>query len=166
MSKKTLYTGIAATVALLVVGVFFILGVPFSASTIDKQVAGGQPAAVAQSAAGQIATQDTAAGAGEAAKVGDTVSVNYTGKLADGTVFDSSEGKDPITFTLGSGQIIPGFEQGIIGMQVGGKRVLTIPPSLAYGPDDYGPIPGNSTLTFEVELVSIGTTTGTSTQQQ
>ena len=166
MSKKTLYTGIAATVALLVVGVFFILGVPFSASTIDKQVAGGQPAAVAQSAAGQIATQDTAAGAGEAAKVGDMVSVNYTGKLADGTVFDSSEGKDPITFTLGSGQIIPGFEQGIIGMQVGGKRVLTIPPSLAYGSDDYGPIPGNSTLTFEVELVSIGTTTGTSTQQQ
>jgi FKBP-type peptidyl-prolyl cis-trans isomerase len=155
MSKKTLYTGIASTVALLVVGVFFILGVPFSASTIDNQVAGAQPAAVAQPAAGQVAAQDTAAGAGEAAKVGDTVSVNYTGKLADGTVFDSSEGKEPITFTLGSGEIIPGFEQGIIGMQVGGKRVLTIPPSLAYGPDDYGPIPGNSTLTFEVELVSI-----------
>lgn len=155
MSKKTLYTGIAATVALLVVGVFFIIGVPFSASVIDDQVAGGQPAAVAQSAAGQASAQDTVAGTGEAAKAGDTVSVNYTGKLADGTVFDSSEGKEPITFTLGSGEIIPGFEQGIIGMQVGGKRVLTIPPSLAYGPDDYGPIPGNSTLTFEVELVSI-----------
>jgi FKBP-type peptidyl-prolyl cis-trans isomerase len=155
MAKSTLYTGIAVTVTLLVVGIFFILGVPFSSSTIDENVAGRQGAPAAAQDSGQVAIQETAVGTGEAAKAGDTVSVNYTGKLSDGTVFDSSEGKEPITFALGSGQIIPGFEQGVIGMQVGGKRVLTIPPSLAYGPNDYGPIPGNSTLTFEIELVSI-----------
>jgi FKBP-type peptidyl-prolyl cis-trans isomerase len=151
MSKKNLYTGIAVTVTLLVVGVFFILGVPFSTSSINNQAAVGQ--ATASSA--QVAAQDEVMGAGTAAKSGDTVTVNYTGKLQDGTVFDTSEGKAPISFTLGQGQVIPGFEQGIVGMQVGGKRVITIPPSLAYGPNDYGPIPGNSTLTFEVELVSI-----------
>lgn len=155
MTKKNLYTGIAVTVTLLVVGVFFILGVPFSSSSIDNKVAPAQNAAAAQAGADQVAVQDEAVGTGAAAKNGDTVSINYTGKLQDGTVFDSSEGKDPITFTLGANQVIPGFEQGIAGMQVGGKRVLTIPPSLAYGPNDYGPIPGNSTLTFEVELVSI-----------
>jgi FKBP-type peptidyl-prolyl cis-trans isomerase len=158
MNKNTLYTGIAVTVTLLVVGVFFILGVPFSSSSINNQVSTGQQAqtvAATQAGAGQVAIQDEVAGTGAAAKSGDTVSINYTGRLADGTVFDTSEGKEPITFTLGSGQVIPGFDQGITGMQVGGKRVITIPPSLAYGPNDYGPIPGNSTLTFEVELVSI-----------
>lgn len=155
MAKSTLYTGIAVTVTLLVVGIFFILGVPFSSSTIDENVAGRQGAQAAPQDGGQISIEEKSAGTGEAAKAGDTVSVNYTGRLSDGTVFDSSEGKEPLTFTLGAGQIIPGFEQGIVGMQAGGARVITIPPSLAYGPNDYGPIPGNSTLTFEVSLVSI-----------
>jgi FKBP-type peptidyl-prolyl cis-trans isomerase len=160
MTKKTLYTGIAVAVTLLVVGIFFILGVPFSASSINTEAAAGQ-----QQAGGQIAVQDSAVGTGAAAKAGDTVSVNYTGKLADGTVFDTSAGKAPISFTLGSGQVIPGFEQGIVGMRVGGKRTVTIPPSMAYGPNDYGPIPGNSTLTFDIELVSITPATSTPAAQ-
>lgn len=157
MAKKTLYTGIAVTVTLLVVGIFFILGVPFSASSLNKQAgAGQQAAAVGQAAPSeQVTTQDEVTGTGATAKAGDTVTVNYTGKLQDGTVFDTSVGKTPISFTLGSGQVIPGFEQGIAGMQAGGKRLIVIPPSLAYGAKDYGPIPGNSTLTFEIELVSI-----------
>jgi peptidylprolyl isomerase len=68
------------------------------------------------------------------AKNGDTVQVNYTGKLADGTVFDSSQGRDPLEFTLGSGNMIPGFEKAVLGMKVGEKKTVTIPSDEAYGP--------------------------------
>jgi FKBP-type peptidyl-prolyl cis-trans isomerase 2 len=68
------------------------------------------------------------------AKTGDTVQVNYTGKLADGTVFDSSEGREPYEFTLGAGQAIPGFDKAILGMKVGEKKTVTIPSDEAYGP--------------------------------
>ena len=95
------------------------------------------------------------AGAGPVAQAGQTVSVHYTGTLEDGTVFDSSIDGDPIEFQLGTGGVIPGWEEGIAGMQVGEKRILIIPPELGYGAQDYGPIPGNSTLTFEVELMEI-----------
>lgn len=100
-------------------------------------------------------------GTGEGAKQGDTVYVNYIGTLEDGTEFDNSykrgqPGKgDPIPVTLGEGQVIRGWEQGLLGMKVGEKRRLTIPPSLGYGANDYGPIPGNSTLIFETEMVAI-----------
>jgi peptidylprolyl isomerase len=67
------------------------------------------------------------------AKNGDTVQVHYTGKLADGTVFDTSVGDEPIEFTLGSGQVIPGFEKAVLGMKVGEKKTVTIPPDEAYG---------------------------------
>jgi peptidylprolyl isomerase len=69
-----------------------------------------------------------------AAKNGDTVQVNYTGKLADGTVFDSSIGREPLEFTLGEGQMIPGFEKAVLGMKVGEKKTVTIPVDEAYGP--------------------------------
>jgi FKBP-type peptidyl-prolyl cis-trans isomerase 2 len=68
------------------------------------------------------------------AKNGDTVQVNYTGKLADGTVFDSSIGREPLEFTMGAGQMIPGFEKAVFGMKVGEKKTVTIPASEAYGP--------------------------------
>ena len=94
-------------------------------------------------------------GTGREAQDGDTVSVHYTGKLDDGTKFDSSlERGEPITFPLGAGMVIPGWEEGIRGMRVGEKRNLTIPPELGYG--EYGAgdaIPPNATLHFEVELV-------------
>ena len=72
--------------------------------------------------------------AGAGAKNGDTVQVNYTGKLADGTVFDSSVGREPYEFTLGAGQAMPGFEKAVLGMKVGDKKTVTIPAAEAYGP--------------------------------
>ncbi|MBK8900134.1 MAG: FKBP-type peptidyl-prolyl cis-trans isomerase [Anaerolineaceae bacterium] len=93
-------------------------------------------------------------GTGQQAMSGDLVSVHYTGTLEDGTEFDSSEGGDPIQFVLGQGSVIPGWDEGIALMRVGGKAELVIPPALGYGDQDYGPIPGGSTLYFDVELVS------------
>jgi FKBP-type peptidyl-prolyl cis-trans isomerase len=95
-------------------------------------------------------------GDGEIAKEGDFVVVHYTGTLVDGTQFDSSRknGK-PFPFTLGKGQVISGWDQGIVGMKVGEIRRLTIPPRFAYGEKGIGPIPGNATLVFEVELLEI-----------
>lgn len=96
------------------------------------------------------------AGSGPEAEKGDIVEVDYTGTLTDGTEFDSSEGRGPIKFTLGIGQVIEGWDRGIAGMKVGGSRTLTIPPELAYGEAGYPPtIPPNATLIFDVELVSI-----------
>jgi len=91
------------------------------------------------------------------AKDGDTVSVIYTGKFANGQEFDSSakHGGDPIEFMLGKKMVIQGWDEGLQGMQVGEKRTLVIPPEIAYGKDGSGPIPPNSTLTFDVELVGL-----------
>ena len=107
---------------------------------------------------GNNANQEVSSG--ETAKSGDTVAMNYTGRLEDGTVFDSNvdpkfQHVEPFVFTLGAGQVIAGWDEGIVGMKVGEKKTLVIPPEKAYGPNDYGPIPGNSTLTFEVELFAI-----------
>ena len=99
---------------------------------------------------------DTTQGTGATAQTGDVVTVHYVGKLADGTVFDSSRKRQqPFVFILGNGQVIPGWEEGVVGMRVGGVRELIIPSTLAYGAQDLGVIPPNSTLYFEVELVSV-----------
>lgn len=99
--------------------------------------------------------QDSKIGNGDAAKAGDTLHVTYTGTLQDGTVFDSNSGKDPFSFTLGSGEVIKGWDMGLVGMKVGGVRKLTIPPSLGYGNQANAKIPANSTLLFTVELTAI-----------
>ncbi|MEK7611112.1 MAG: FKBP-type peptidyl-prolyl cis-trans isomerase [Patescibacteria group bacterium] len=98
------------------------------------------------------------AGSGPVAKNGDKLSVHYVGTLASGAKFDSSRDRGtPFTFTLGAGQVIKGWDQGMIGMQVGELRKLIIPPLLAYGETGTpgGPIPRSATLTFEVELLRI-----------
>jgi FKBP-type peptidyl-prolyl cis-trans isomerase len=94
---------------------------------------------------------------GDAAKNGDRVAVHYTGKLANGTEFDSSLKRNkPFEFVLGKGQVIKGWDQGIAGMKAGQKRKLIIPPALGYGESGSPPvIPPNATLHFDVELVSI-----------
>jgi FKBP-type peptidyl-prolyl cis-trans isomerase FkpA len=104
---------------------------------------------------------DLRAGTGAAAATGQTLSVNYTGWFYDaskadqkGLVFDSNRGKAAFTFALGTGAVIDGWDQGLPGMQVGGIRRLVIPPSLAYGSSRRGSIPPNTTLLFEVELLS------------
>jgi FKBP-type peptidyl-prolyl cis-trans isomerase FkpA len=105
---------------------------------------------------GTLVIEDLVVGTGPTAAVGDTVNVHYVGTLTNGTKFDSSYDRgQPFAFRIGAGQVIAGWEQGIPGMKVGGKRRLTIPPSLAYGNQAVGSIPPNSTLVFEVELVSI-----------
>ncbi len=90
-------------------------------------------------------------------KAGDKIAVHYTGTLTNGTKFDSSVDRgQPFTFTLGAGQVIKGWDQGLLGMKVGEIRKLIIPPSFGYGAQVQGPIPPNSTLIFEVELLEIG----------
>jgi len=100
--------------------------------------------------------EDIKEGAGEGAKNGQTVSVHYTGWLTSLKQFDSSKGRAPYSLVLGNHEVIKGWEEGLVGMKVGGKRRLTIPPELAYGPAGRPPvIPPNSTLIFEVELMGI-----------
>jgi len=97
-------------------------------------------------------------GSGDVAGAGDTVSVHYTGKFANGTKFDSSYDRNqPFEFLLGQHQVIAGWDEGVAGMKVGGKRQLIIPPDLAYGPGGTpdGTIPPNSTLYFDVELLNV-----------
>ncbi|MDO8565113.1 MAG: FKBP-type peptidyl-prolyl cis-trans isomerase [bacterium] len=101
-------------------------------------------------------TEEVSVGQGNLAEPGDTLTVHYVGRLPNGQVFDSSLDRNtPITFVLGSGQVIRGWDEGLQGMRVGGKRVITIAPDYGYGARAVGAIPANSILIFEVELVDI-----------
>lgn len=101
--------------------------------------------------------KDKKVGKGAAVKSGDAVIVHYKGWLDDGTVFDTSKkpGRKPLPFTVDRGDVIEGWEEGVKGMKVGGTRELNIPPDLGYGERGGGPIPPNSTLHFDVELLQI-----------
>jgi|TARA_B110000240_G_scaffold7439_1_gene8223 FKBP-type peptidyl-prolyl cis-trans isomerase len=106
---------------------------------------------------GELIIEDLVVGEGTEAEKNSIVTVNYTGVLTDGTKFDSSlnPGRTPFRFTVGAGQVISGWDQGVSGMKVGGKRKLTIPPNMGYGNKDMGVIPPNSTLIFEIDLLTV-----------
>ena len=103
-----------------------------------------------------LGIEDVKVGAGAEATPGRRISVHYTGTLMDGTKFDSSRDRnEPYPFVLGEREVIPGWDEGLKGMKVGGIRRLTIPPSMAYGASGSGPIPPNAALKFEVELMGV-----------
>jgi FKBP-type peptidyl-prolyl cis-trans isomerase len=166
--KKAITLGIFIVLAALIIAVGawydnYISGQ--SQQSIADQASVAQQAAQAQAQQQQqimnkLKITDLTVGTGTEAKSGDTVSVLYTGSLDDGTVFDSSakHGNTPFSFTLGVGQVIQGWDLGVAGMKVGGKRELVIPPDLGYGAQGAGGvIPPNATLHFTVELLSVGT---------
>jgi peptidylprolyl isomerase len=140
-----------------------VLVVALIAFLVYRNITTSQPGAASTAAGNMVITasglqyQDLVVGSGPEAKSGNTVSVHYTGWLADGTKFDSSLDRGtPFEFTLGAGQVIKGWDEGVVGMKVGGKRQLIIPPQLAYGSSGVGStIPPNATLTFEVQLLEI-----------
>ena len=99
--------------------------------------------------------RDLTVGTGTTLASGQTLGMRYVGSFANGEVFDSNPEPKPIfSFRLGAGQVIKGWDLGLVGMKVGGRRQLIIPPELAYGSSDYGPIPGNSVLVFTVDAIS------------
>jgi len=144
-------TAIWVVCALVVVGVMAGCG----QSAADREAA--MKRAVELSAGiTALGIEDVKVGAGAEATPGRRISVHYTGTLMDGTKFDSSRDRnEPYPFVLGEREVIPGWDEGLKGMKVGGIRRLTIPPSMAYGAGGSGPIPPNAALKFEVELMGV-----------
>ena len=104
----------------------------------------------------QYYSEELTVGNGQAAATGDTVEVNYRGWLTTGVEFDESYNRNQtFKFTLGKGQVISGWDQGVVGMKVGGKRRLILPPTFAYGASGSNPIPPNAVLIFDIEMVAI-----------
>jgi peptidylprolyl isomerase len=176
MKNKNLYITLF-TVALVAVGGYFVFKIPSpdlnqplqeaslsdNIESVDTNTLGAETS-VASEAGSTTSTNmnekleilDEVVGTGTEAVNGKSVTVNYSGTLTNGTKFDSSyDRNEPFTFNLGAGEVIAGWDQGVAGMKVGGKRKLTVPPSLGYGSVDLGTIPPNSTLIFEVELLKV-----------
>ena len=156
---KPTQTGIAVALAFVVVIIFFMFP---GLSPFFHKGAAAEPKTIEVSMLNENVTElqstDAVVGTGAVAAAGDTITVDYVGSLTDGTVFDASKnhGDTGFSFTLGAGQVIQGWDQGLLGMKEGGKRKLVIPASLAYGDQAIGNvIPANSTLVFEVELLKV-----------
>ena len=162
-SKKNMNIVLAVMICLVLAGVLIFISINNKVNmTTNNNVSG------TENNSGNNTIPNNGAGAvgntaptGTVAKAGDTVSMNYTGRLENGTVFDSNVDPkfghvEPFVFTLGAGQVIPGWDKGIVGMKVGDKKTLVIPPADAYGATGAGGvIPPNATLTFDVELLGI-----------
>lgn len=167
MSKKYIFGTALLVVLVVIIGVAMFSPKPKSN---NQPLATQSPTSTIESTTEPTATSsakptmevdkliilDETVGTGVEAVAGKKVTVNYVGTLTDGTKFDSSYDRGtPFPFTLGAGGVIAGWDQGVAGMKVGGKRKLTIPSSLAYGPQGNGPIPGGATLIFEIELLGV-----------
>jgi FKBP-type peptidyl-prolyl cis-trans isomerase len=148
---------IFALVCLLALAVFvyFIFG--FNQGALHSTAkTDSLPQTTNETVPADLKIEDTQEGTGQEVKSGDTVVIHYKGTLTDGTQFDSSyERGEPYETPIGIGAVIKGWDLGVVGMKVGGKRKLTIPPSLGYGAQSSEKIPSNSTLIFELELVGI-----------
>ncbi|MDP2648384.1 MAG: FKBP-type peptidyl-prolyl cis-trans isomerase [bacterium] len=157
MSTKSIVIWVVIIIIVLAGGYFIYTNMGQGAQPLPDAAQGAAPSDE------QVQGQDVTVGTGDEATPGSVVSVLYTGTLPDGTIFDSSEAHDnePLVFTLGEQGLIPGFQIGINGMKVGGERLLSIPPSLAYGAQDVTDadgnviIPANSTLVFNIKLVDV-----------
>ena len=156
MHQKKIIQTVAVILAVVVVGIFFYL-TPMSQSQQPSNMQGAQDEAIVPETPGNgLSVRDDVVGTGEQVVPGAMLTVNYVGTLSDGTKFDSSYDRNqPFSFKFGVGQVIPGWEQGLVGMKVGGKRTLVIPSGLAYGEKGIGPIPPNATLVFQVELLQV-----------
>jgi len=155
-SGSLLWIAAAVLAVLLILAWIFVMN-----RSNDDQAAAALSSGQEEVLPAELGIEDVQVGTGTEARSGQTIAVHYVGTLADGTVFDSSrERGEPFTFTLGVGQVIQGWDLGVSGMKEGGIRNLTIPPSLGYGERDLGAIPPNSTLYFEVELISVVDTKG------
>ena len=150
MKKLKTKEWIAVVVSVFVVGFFFIFGQMVTSFFNNNK------SQVNSSKSSQVLISNEVIGGGDTAVSGDRVVVHYVGRFVDGKVFDSSLSRnEPFQFVLGVGQVIKGWDEGIAGMRVGGKRTLTVPSELGYGANDYGSIPGGSTLIFDVELLKV-----------
>lgn len=152
---------------LIIGSISVVVVLMMSACGEDTGSSSGAPAASDDCVEGEEFTtdsglkyEDTTCGTGAEAETGSSVLVHYTGTLEDGTKFDSSRDRNqPYPFTIGAAEVIAGWDEGVVGMKVGGVRVLTIPPDLGYGETGFPPvIPPGATLIFELELVEVQTT--------
>lgn len=170
MKKNILSIIVFAIVAVAVVGLAMWYNNKSDESMRASEAQAGAAAEQAQQQIMQnLIIKDVTVGTGATAQNGDKVTVNYVGTLDNGTKFDSSYDRgQPFSFTLGAGQVIKGWDLGVAGMKVGGKRELTIPPELGYGANGVpqAGIPANATLHFTVELLSVSTSSAPSASGQ
>jgi FKBP-type peptidyl-prolyl cis-trans isomerase len=153
MNEKTIVAGVIGVAVLLLGAAWYSNSQRGAATDTTNTATTTQPTDTMPT---ELNITDTVVGTGAEAKAGDTVFVHYTGTLTNGEIFDSSIPRgEPFSFQLGAGQVIQGWDIGIQGMKVGGKRTLVIPSSLAYGEQGIGPIPPNATLKFDVELLDV-----------
>jgi len=157
--KKSINIIIFIVLGIAVIGIGMWFSGNVSNETKNTVTTQGATAKEAQSKIMEnLKIEDVVVGTGAEAKNGDTITVNYTGTLDDGTKFDSSlnPGRTPFSFPLGAGQVIKGWDMGVLGMKIGGKRRLIIPSAMAYGSQRAAAnIPPNSDLVFDIELIAI-----------
>lgn len=153
MNRNFIIACLVGVLSLVVFGyLIFSTNIGPASNTITADTPNGATPTTAEN----VKIEDLEVGTGPEVKNGDTVVMHYTGTLANGTKFDSSLDRgEPFETRIGVGEVIKGWDLGVIGMQVGGKRKLTIPPSLGYGDQELPNIPANSILIFDVELLEI-----------
>jgi FKBP-type peptidyl-prolyl cis-trans isomerase len=160
-NKKNMNIVWSVIIVIALVGVLIFISIKNKTNMTTNDIGNNNDTnSIAGNVVNNVASTSTPGATSDVAKVGDTVAMNYTGRLENGTVFDSNVDPkfnhvQPFVFTLGAGQVIAGWDKGIVGMKVGEKKTLTISPEDGYGASGQGPIPPNSTLIFDVELLAI-----------